>query len=398
MKLGSKRSRRIAQAMLLCSVSTIALHGSSLDILFYKNKAFIKGIQYPIFECISCTRASTKYAQNSSGQLVQFGNNVAAITDLGLLVEQASMNVCLQSQALGTSPWSGVAGGVASAPTITNNFTTAPDGTSTATRIQLTLNGGTTSTDRTRVTQTVTTTTTSWTAGIWLKSNTGSSYSMIWRDANAAGLGPITVTPTWTFFPFTETATTSTALSLEIRGAQTPVNSNSVDISAWGVQLENLAFATSYIPTTTSTVTRAADVITLTGAAATAALNARAARFDIGAANFLSAPRFLEFSGGARMNASATNQAQIFSSANSVVATYGSGSYATGSKVAFGFDAAGVSAIANGGAKAADTNAFVQNTGTIYIGNRSVGDRALNGYLRRATLGPTKGMFDRLTV
>jgi hypothetical protein len=52
---------------------------------------------------------------------------------------------------------------------------------------------------------------------------------------------------------------TGTQFGLGLRGGQTPINSNTVDILVWGAQLEVGAYATTYIPTTTTSVTRLAD-------------------------------------------------------------------------------------------------------------------------------------------
>jgi hypothetical protein len=58
------------------------------------------------------------------------------------------------------------------------------------------------------------------------------------------------------------TTTTSTGTTIRFRPF---FGTGGESVYIWGVQVEEGAFATSYIPTTTATVTRAADVASITG-------------------------------------------------------------------------------------------------------------------------------------
>jgi hypothetical protein len=98
--------------------------------------------------------------------------------------------------------------------------------------------------------------------------------------ANASGTASIQkLSNGWYRCVITGTALASAITSVRINAATT-VNSrnyvgNSVDsFWAWGAQLEAGAFPTSYIPTTTASVARSADVCSITGSAFTGMYNA----------------------------------------------------------------------------------------------------------------------------
>ena len=67
----------------------------------------------------------------------------------------------------------------------------------------------------------------------------------------------ITITPNWQRFDITGT--------VQSNGIRVEITGGILNIFAWGAQLEQGAFPTSYIPTTASTVTRSADNASMTG-------------------------------------------------------------------------------------------------------------------------------------
>jgi hypothetical protein len=98
-----------------------ALAGASLDMNF-GGGAYLGAAPANL----SVNRASTGYAKTLTGLLLPFGNNVARITDLGLLIEEGRTNIFLQSQTLGTAPNAFLNS------TVQADQTAAPDGTNTA--------------------------------------------------------------------------------------------------------------------------------------------------------------------------------------------------------------------------------------------------------------------------
>ncbi|RMH42806.1 MAG: hypothetical protein D6694_07570, partial [Gammaproteobacteria bacterium] len=166
------------------------------------------------------------------------------VDNFGLLVEPASTNLLLQSADLTVAPWTTFG----SAPTLVANTTDVTDifGTNTATKITFAATAG-------GVRQTVNTTVgTSYTPSIWLRTASG-NVAVQFRDG-AQVLQNITVTPTWQRFELSGTAT----LTFHNFDLYDPVG-NAGTIYACSSQLEDLPVATSYIPTTTTTVTRATE-------------------------------------------------------------------------------------------------------------------------------------------
>ena len=165
----------------------------------------------------------------------------------GLVVEGEATNRCLQSQDLSvTANWTQTA-----TATVSYNQT-APDATATAFRA--------TSSGTATVTQTITglSSGTTYTFSVWLRSPSSSYDVDIAITDTATTSTTCTLTTTWTRFSVTRTVgATSATITIGANSSWTVFEI----VEVWGAQFEQGMAPSSYIPTTTATVIRRADVV-----------------------------------------------------------------------------------------------------------------------------------------
>jgi hypothetical protein len=184
----------------------------------------------------------------------RFGNSgTYDATDAGLVVEPDRTNLVLQSQALGTT-WTN------SMATVTNNNSTAPDGTTTSTRVvfAVAMLGS--------VSQSVTLTAAPYIVSFYARSTAAGTQDIMFSVGTLIGDNGVTTSTNWQRFQFLVTGTAAahavTFKSYDAGGG----TYLAADVQIWGVQVElatgqTAANATSYIPTTSTTQRRYADIV-----------------------------------------------------------------------------------------------------------------------------------------
>jgi hypothetical protein len=178
-----------------------------------------------------------------------------------ILVEPQRTNLNLFSEQFDNGAYSS-AGGAGSGATFTTNYGIAPDGNQTADRFQITRG----SNYWERYQRKTTTIGQVYTLSFWGKAVTGTPT--LYTAFNNGYQNPVTFTNEWVRYTYTYTAAgTSTGFNL-ITWVNLAGTSATADVMVWGIQLEVGSYATSYIPTTSASVTRNADEVTKSGISA----------------------------------------------------------------------------------------------------------------------------------
>lgn len=195
----------------------------SLDQRFADDRSLVDAVSGQ--QLITFSRTSDATVTDSTGTLItvpsgtpRFDHNPVTGESLGLLVEEQRTNLCLQSEAFGTSPWA------VSNITVTANTETSPAATLTADTLAATNANGT-------VRQPVTTTAVAMTFSVYLKRKIGTGNI----DITADGTTWVTQTinsNTWTRCIVTQTAVTGTS------NPGVRIATSGDEVYAWGGQYE----------------------------------------------------------------------------------------------------------------------------------------------------------------
>lgn len=239
---------------------------------------------------VTFTRASVGTYFDATGTLQTAGNNVARfdydpLTRLprGLLIEEARANILTNSQVINSWP-------TKTDITVVDNNTTSPDGTVNAARITEGVVGNAFATSNAAAVAggaTVTGSvfvkrgTTDWfklivadTVGaangvnVWINTATGTIGTVSLRGTATSVSGSVqSVGNGWYRVVGSCTlpagSTAAMVLCASAAGDNNATRVNNAQYYLWGGQVEQATFPTSYIPTTSAAVTRAADVATV---------------------------------------------------------------------------------------------------------------------------------------
>jgi hypothetical protein len=239
--------------------------GLSLDLQFALDKTTTarKGPS-PVF-----TRGSTGTFVGSNGliqsaavDIPRFDHDPVTFACKGLLIEESRTNLITNSQNFAANAW------LADGTTKTSGLSGGLDGSSTVGQFSQPAGFNV---NYTRNTGFNFVSGTTYTVSAWVALNSGAAtvkfsyFNGAWNSSSALPLTSTLTRYTWTV---TASGTPSLGVGLEISSTL------GYQVRVWGFQIEAGSFPTSYIPTTTGSVVRSADVCSITGGNFTGIYNA----------------------------------------------------------------------------------------------------------------------------
>lgn len=398
----------------------------TVAILPSQNQGWVAGQGYvPLSSLLSITRASNETVTWNDGHLSYVSAGQLALSDLGLAVWEGRTNLGLYSQGAfnNATYWS------MQDTSISDNSTTAPDNTTTAS----TFTDNSTNAGHALYQTGGTYSAIAYTASVFVKAGTG-RYISLRGDQASGSLRPWITFDTQTntiaansavtsygsaayingwyriWLTWTNVAETGTFLIASSNVSSAPSTStifgNAYSGSGstwqiWGAQVEAGSFPSWYKPTTTVAVAGAADNITAAGAllAALEGANGSAVFKSSGTLNTSVNARLVQYAGGYFYSTGNTSGASTTSmllrdgqsgNADDITATLGSGANTGLFRAAFGWGGGTASNVANAGAVATGTNNRADATGTITIGDNGTGTRELDGNFQRLVIFNSK--------
>ena len=346
------------------------------------------------------TTPSTYVATTASAYYgPRFDYDPVTLAPRGLLIEEARTNLLTYSQDWTNAAWS------KANVTVTAAATTSPDGAVNAQRLQATTTAATNVSS-----PAIAVAATSASYSVYVKQGSGATTANTFALRNNTTatnlvLGTLNYsTGVWTYTIGSTGVTVANAGNgwwrLQITATSGITSGDTLIVYAgfignaqtagdhlfvYGAQLEAGSFATSYIPTVASTVTRNADVATMTGTNFSSWFNATEGTFIAeadynGAANFPYIAGLISQNGFFVGSTGNINTGRVFSFD---AATSNTTPANTVFKAAGAYNAINPAiANLNGGPVATGTEAWAAGAVALRIGGNTIGGRLLNGHIR----------------
>ena len=360
------------------------------------------------------TRATTATRVNASGLIESVASGLLRLDYPvtggcpAALIEPAGTNLVLRSEEFNVSgTWTLVTGGTGVNPAVTANAVISPDGTQNAETVVFNRGAGNTSSDQSTLQQSITLAASgTYTFSVYAKATTSGDVGkqIFLRVGGAGSLIAYTLTSSWVRLSRTETSLASGSNTVQIGNRGTFSADNSVSVDLWGGQVETGAIPTSYIPTTTGSATRNADVCTVSGVSGYIGQTQGTLYAEFEYRTDTSTRRILAVSDGSQLN-----RVFLYFAVGSVIASIQAGNLTVGTpvvgfnKVAFSYIQNGVSgtmtASLNGAAVVSGTSAaYPTSLTTINLGKieDSGTTSQINSRIRAAAIYPTRLSNDEL--
>jgi len=382
------------------------LAGAAIDLDFANSRIYGAAA---FTDVTSCSRASIGYAPTASGTLTSFSSNELRMTNLGLLVENARTNYIPLSQSFTIADWTPF-----NLTSVSNNQTVAPDGTTTAGKIVEDTSNSYHGIYNFSSDNAIKTSPVSCSNSIYVKA-AGRNFAFLVGKSNSATpidysivvnltTGAITETHSdnspsnasgsaetlgngWFRLNVTLDSIATQTMFLEVGpcasgtgntwsfGRPTYTGDGSSGIYIWGAQMEIGSFPSSQIPTTSTIATRAADAVTITGAAAAIIDTNTASQFvdftEIGSTDDLQVVYYGNPVIGKFGGSTATI---VIGGPGNLTATVGNSlTFATGFEAASTISASGRTIVGGGGAVASDASVFTVGSPYRFNGTGSPG-------------------------
>ena len=212
------------------------------------------------------TRSTTATRINSEGFVETVGANIPRLDYTNgncpeLLLERASTNLCVYSQSNFNDQVNWLKFLAPNNLTITEDNVIAPDGTLTGAKIEY-INTGSDAVFTQNITVVIGQ---DYVLSIWLKGEQGGEVVKLRLANNSGGNSGTTTTFTltdkWVRYETGIKVADATDRGFQLRIEQVD-NPLGTTFYAWGAQLENNTYASSYIPTEATTISRGVDLVT----------------------------------------------------------------------------------------------------------------------------------------